>query len=132
MPMELINILLGGGILAFIQWAEWAVDKLSLWHTKNDKTVKAIDGLSDKVEKLKDTMDERDAVLARTHILRFNDELLNNVEHSNEYFMQTIDDIKTYETYCEKHPQFSNGRTIQAANNIRRTYERLFDSHKLN
>ena len=129
MPMELINILLGGGILAFIQWA---VDKLSLWHTKNDKTVKAIDGLSDKVEKLKDTMDERDAVLARTHILRFNDELLNNVEHSNEYFMQTIDDIKTYETYCEKHPQFSNGRTIQAANNIRRTYERLFDSHKLN
>ena len=78
MPMELINILLGGGILAFIQWA---VDKLSLWHTKNDKTVKAIDGLSDKVEKLKDTMDERDAVLARTHILRFNDELLNNVEH---------------------------------------------------
>ena len=127
--MELMNILLGGGILAFIQWA---VDKLSLWHTKNDKTVKAIDGLSDKVEKLKDTMDERDAVLARTHILRFNDELLNNVEHSNEYFMQTIDDIKTYETYCEKHPQFSNGRTIQAANNIRRTYERLFDSHKLN
>ena len=129
MPMELINILLGGGILAFIQWA---VDKLSLWHTKNDKTVKAIDGLTDKDEKLKDTMDERDAVLARTHILRFNDELLNNVEHSNEYFMQTIDDIKTYETYCEKHPQFSNGRTIQAANNIRRTYERLFDSHKLN
>ena len=127
--MELINILLGGGILAFIQWA---VDKLSLWHNKNDKTVKAIEGLSGKVEALKDTMDERDAVLARTHILRFNDELLNNVEHSNEYFMQTIDDIKTYETYCEKHPNFSNGRTIQAASNIRRTYERLFDSHKLN
>ena len=127
--MDLLNILLGGGILAFIQWA---VDKLSLWHNKSDKTVKAIEGLSDKVEALKETMDERDAVLARTHILRFNDELLNNVQHSNEYFMQTIDDIKTYETYCEKHPQFSNGRTIQAANNIRRTYERLFDSHKLN
>lgn len=127
--MDLINILLGGGILAFIQWA---VDKLSLWHNKNDKTVKAIDGLAEKVEELKGTMDERDAVLARTHILRFNDELLNNVEHSNEYFMQTIDDIKTYEKYCEKHPNFSNGRTIQAANNIRRTYERLFDSHKLN
>lgn len=127
--MELINILLGGGILAFIQWA---VDKLSLWHTKNDKTVKAIDGLTDKVSALKETMDERDAVLARTHILRFNDELLNNVEHSNEYFMQTIDDIKTYEDYCDNHPNFSNGRTIQAANNIKRTYERLFDSHKLN
>lgn len=42
--MELLSILLGGGILAFIQWA---VDKLSLWHTKNDKTVKAIDGLAE-------------------------------------------------------------------------------------
>lgn len=127
--MDFINILIGGGLLAFIQWA---VDKYSLWRNKKDKTAEAIEGLTDKVSELKDTMDERDAVLARTHILRFNDELLNNVEHSNEYFMQTIDDIKTYENYCEKHPQFSNGRTIQAANNIRRTYERLFDSHKLN
>ena len=92
--MELINILLGGGILAFIQWA---VDKLSLWHTKNDKTVKAIEGLSEKVEALKDTMDERDAVLARTHILRFNDEIYNGVKHSKEYFEQILEDIKTYE-----------------------------------
>lgn len=127
--MDFLNILLGGGILAFIQWA---VDKWSLWHNKNDKTAEAIDGLADKVSELKETMDERDAVLARTHILRFNDELLNNVDHSNEYFLQTIDDIQTYEMYCDKHPQFSNGRTIQAATNIRRTYERLFDSHKLN
>ena len=117
--MELINILLGGGILAFIQWA---VDKLSLWHTKNDKTVKAIDGLSDKVEKLKDTMDERDAVLARTHILRFNDEIYNGVKHSKEYFDQTLEDIDNYEKFC-------NSRTVMAAQNIKDTYNRLLDSH---
>ena len=80
--MDFLNILLGGGILAFIQWA---VDKLSLWHTKNDKTAKAIDGLADRVSELKETMDERDAVLARTHILRFNDEIYNivAVDHMN-------------------------------------------------
>lgn len=125
-PMELINILLGGGILAFIQWA---VDKLSLWHTKNDKTVKAIDGLSDKVEALKDTMDERDAVLARTHILRFNDEIYNGVKHSKEYFDQTLEDIDNYDKFCKEHPDFRNSRTVMAAQNIKDTYNRLLDSH---
>ncbi len=125
--MEVLSILLGGGILAFIQWL---VDKYSLWHNKNDKTAEAIKGLSENVAELKESMAERDAILARTHILRFNDELLNNVDHSHEYFLQTLDDIKTYEEFCEAHPKFSNGRTIQASENIRRTYERLFDNHK--
>ena len=125
--MDFLNILIGGGLLAFIQWA---VDKWSLWHGKNDKVAEAIKALSEKVTALKDTMEERDAILARTHILRFNDELLNDVEHSHEYFLQTLDDLKTYEDFCKDHPNFANGRTIQAADNIKRTYERLFDNHK--
>lgn len=125
--MDFLNILIGGGLLAFIQWA---VDKWSLWHGKNDKVAEAIKGLSDKVTALKNTMDEREAILARTHILRFNDELLNDVEHSHEYFLQTLDDLKTYDDFCKDHPNFANGRTIQAADNIKRTYERLFDNHK--
>ena len=125
--MDFLNILIGGGLLAFIQWA---VDKWSLWHGKNDKVAEAINALSEKVTALKNTMEERDAILARTHILRFNDELLNDVEHSHEYFLQTLDDLKTYEDFCKDHPNFANGRTIQAADNIKRTYERLFDNHK--
>lgn len=125
--MDFLNILIGGGLLAFIQWA---VDKWSLWHGKNDKVAEAIKALSEKVTALKNTMEERDAILARTHILRFNDELLNDVEHSHEYFLQTLDDLKTYEDFCKDHPNFANGRTIQAADNIKRTYERLFDNHK--
>ena len=125
--MDFLNILIGGGLLAFIQWA---VDKWSLWHGKNDKVAEAIKALSEKVTALKNTMEERDAILARTHILRFNDELLNDVEQSHEYFLQTLDDLKTYEDFCKDHPNFANGRTIQAADNIKRTYERLFDNHK--
>ena len=125
--MDFLNILIGGGLLAFIQWA---VDKWSLWHGKNDKVAEAIKALSEKVTALTNTMEERDAILARTHILRFNDELLNDVEHSHEYFLQTLDDLKTYEDFCKDHPNFANGRTIQAADNIKRTYERLFDNHK--
>jgi len=124
--MDFLNILLGGGILAFIQWA---VDKLSLWHTKNDKTAKAIEGLSDKMSELKETMDERDAVLARTHILRFNDEIYNGIKHSKEYFDQTLEDIDNYERFCDTHPDFKNSRTVMAAQNIKDTYNRLLDGH---
>lgn len=83
------------------------------------------------VNSIRDIIEEREAVLARTHILRFNDELLNNVHHTNEYFLQTLDDIRTYDRFCAKKPEFSNGRSIQAAENIKRTYERLFDNHKI-
>lgn len=124
--MDFLNILLGGGILAFIQWA---VDKLSLWHTKNDKTAKAIDGLADRVAELRETMDERDAVLARTHILRFNDEIYNGVKHSKEYFDQTLEDIDNYDRFCDTHPDFRNSRTVMAAQNIKDTYNRLLDGH---
>lgn len=125
--MDFLNILVGGGLLAFIQWA---VDKLSLWHTKNDKTAKAIDGLSEKVSELKDTMDEREAVLARTHILRFNDELYNGVKHSKDYFDQTLEDADTYERFCKDHPDFKNSRTVMAVENIKETYNRMLDEHK--
>ena len=124
--MDFLSILLGGGILAFIQWA---VDKLSLWHTKNDKTAKAIEGLSNKMSELKETIDERDAVLARTHILRFNDEIYNGIKHSKEYFDQTLEDIDNYERFCDTHPDFKNSRTVMAAQNIKDTYNRLLDGH---
>lgn len=96
--------------------------------TEIDKQLAAI---ASKVDRVESAIEEREAVLARTHILRFNDELLNNVHHTNEYFLQTLDDIKTYDKFCEKNPSFSNGRTVQAAENIKRIYEQLFDQHKI-
>ena len=127
--MEILNILLGGGILAFVQFL------ITRWDEKNgkkDKVIKAIEGLSEQVTKLQHTMGEREAVLARTHILRFNDELINGVSHTHEYFLQTLDDIATYEKWCDmpKNADFKNGRTVQAAENIHRTYDRLFEQGK--
>lgn len=125
--MDLLTLLIGGGLLAFIQWMG---DKILDALGKKNKTMKAIDGLSQQITDLQYTVNEREAVLARTHILRFNDELINGIEHTHEYFLQTIDDIATYEKWCEKHDTFKNGRTVQAAENIRRTYDRLFEQHK--
>ena len=125
--MELLTILIGGGLFAFIQWF---ADKVGDALGRKNKTQKAIDTLTEKVDKIQYTIDEREAVLSRTHILRFNDELYNGIQHSKEYFDQTLEDITTYDKFCEEHPQFKNARTVMAVENIKSTYKKLLDTHQ--
>ena len=68
---------------------------------------------------------------ARTRILRFTDELYNNVMHTREYFEQILDDTEYYNKYCDDHPDFRNGRTKNACEYINSEYIRLFKEHKL-
>lgn len=125
--MDLLTLLIGGGLLAFIQWG---VDKIADAVGHKNKTVKAIEGLTEKVDKIQFTIDEREAVLSRTHILRFNDELYNGIQHSKEYFDQTLEDITTYDKFCDAHPEFKNARTTMAVENIKATYKKLHEEHK--
>lgn len=92
---------------------------------KQDKVLQAINDLKNAVSALSSKVDENAAVLARTHILRFNDELINGVEHTQEYFRQELQDIDTYEKYCDKHPDFKNTYATMAIDNIKDTYDRL-------
>lgn len=89
-----------------------------------------IDAITKKVDKVEDLIEERDAVLARTHILRFNDELYNGVKHSKEYFDQQLEDIDRYDNYCALHPEFLNSRTVIASKNIKDIYNKLLEEHK--
>ena len=125
---NLVSILIGGGLLAFIQFLIQRHDKK---HDRIDEVLKAVQDVNRKVDRLEEKVDERDAVLARTHILRFRDELYNDQKHTSEYFEQTLDDISTYNMYCKEHPGFQNGRTVAAAEFIREEYKRLFKEHKL-
>lgn len=88
----------------------------------------ALGKLTATVETMNDKIDKNAAVLSREHILRFDDELINGVKHTKEYFRQMLDDIDTYEKFCKNHPDFQNSYTIEAANHIRHVYERLRDS----
>ena len=92
---------------------------------KEDKVLRAISDLRKEVGTVSTKVDENAAVLARTHILRFNDELINGVDHSFEYFRQQLQDIDTYEAYCKVHPQFRNTYATMAIDNIKDTYDRL-------
>ena len=86
-------------------------------------------GMQKQIDKIYDRMDERDAIQARTHILRFNDELENGMKHSKDYFRQQIQDIDTYEEYCRTHPDFANGLTVMASKYIKSEYERQYQTH---
>lgn len=86
--------------------------------------------LSDKIVELSEKVDENAAVLARTHILRFDDELINDIKHSKEYFIQQLQDIDTYLTYCDAHPGFKNSYADAAIKHIRHTYQELLNAHE--
>lgn len=93
-------------------------------NTTNQDLKKAIETLSDKV-------DQNRAILARNHILRFDDELLNDINHSKEYFSQQLQEIDTYESYCRLHPEFKNSYATAAISHIRKTYDSLLENHKI-
>lgn len=85
--------------------------------------------VSEKVDKLKETVDRNNAILARSHIIRFDDELYNGLKHSQEYFLQIFDDVDTYEDFCRDYPRFENNRCVEAIKHIKAVYQKCRDEH---
>ena len=123
-----LGFILGGSFLTFIQFL---INRHDNKQDKSDAVLSAIKDLDGRVERIEKSLDERDAVLARTHILRFSDDIYNGINHSKEYYDQTLDDLKTYTKYCESNPGFANGRTEKAGEYIQKEYDRLIEAHKL-
>lgn len=98
---------------------------------RKDDTKAQIIEVKKSINKLSERIDENQAILARTHIIRFDDELLNGVKHSKEYFSQTLQDIDVYEAFCTDHPNFKNSYATAAINHIRSTYDDLLKTHSL-
>ena len=96
---------------------------------RKDSIGEKIDKLTEMVKEVSDRVDSSSATNARTRVLRFDDELINGVHHSREYFQQTLEEIDTYETYCQKHPDFKNNACVLAIEHIRRVYSHLQDSN---
>ena len=115
-----LAVFASSGFWAFIQYLL----------SRHDGTKKELQAISAQVAQLAEKVDSNAAVLARTHILRFDDELLNGVVHSQEYFRQQMDDIDTYEEFCKAHPDFRNSYTTIASEHIRGTYKKLLDKRE--
>ena len=124
MPMTeiIIAVLASGAVFSFVQFL------ITFGFSRADKSKeieKKIDTLNDKIDKVAESVDENAAVLARTHILRFSDEIKNGMIHSSEYWRQQLDDCDTYMRFCESHPGFKNSYTEHADKHIKETYDQL-------
>jgi hypothetical protein len=127
-----LPFLVSGGLFSFVQFF------ISFGFSRKDKSKDIENQLkeirednSKQFAELNTKIDYNSAVLARTHILRFNDEILNGINHSKEYFRQQLDDCDTYDKFCDKHPDFKNSYTMIANKYIKDTYDRLTREGKL-
>ena len=73
--------------------------------------------------------DERNADMRRTRILRFNNELIREIPHTKEDFIDVLADIDDYEAYCRDHPAYKNNRASHAIANIGRAYDDRLKKH---
>ena len=119
------------GSSALWQFGTYLIDRFDKKRKSNEDIVKEIDKVSKKVDDLSNKVDENQAILARTHILRFSDEISNHINHSNDYWRQTLQDCDTYERFCEEHPNFRNNYTVMANKHIKETYAKLLRENKL-
>lgn len=75
------------------------------------------------------TDDKRDADLHRMRILQFNTELLRDIKHTREDFIEALTEIDEYESYCKAHPEYENNRAVHAISNIKRVYDERLEKH---
>lgn len=116
--LELLGIVFGSnGLFALITYMI----------QRYDSKKSGIKSLATKIDQLSESMAEMSAINARTHILRFSDELQDGVRHSQMYFRQVMEDIDTYNKFCEGHQSFRNSYTMASQQYIRDTYQRLLD-----
>lgn len=66
--------------------------------------------------------DERYIKQCRTRILRFNDEVIRGMEHTEEHFNDVLEDITEYTRYCNDHKDFKNEKAVLAIENVKRVY----------
>lgn len=122
----ILSILVGGGLLAFIQFL---ISRHDSKHDRLKGIVESIDRLSEKVDRLEQKGDERNAVSMRVRILRFRDEMLEGQNHTHDSFQQVLSDIDDYEKYCEKNPDFRNGQTTATIEHIKHNYAERLEKH---
>ena len=120
--LPIVAAVIGSNALwAFLQFIIQRSDKKN---DTNAELLKAIGGLSEKVDNLEAKEDEDKAIQHRVRILRFNDELKEGRKHSKESFDQVLSDTTYYRKYCEHNKDFENDMTVEAVNNIKRVYRK--------
>lgn len=116
------NILIGGFVSVIVA----IFGSAGFWQFVSNQANKEVKNELRKIQveflDLKDSEELKEVKNSRRRILRFNDEIINHVRHSREYFDDILEDVNQYEMYCNKTPNFQNGKAALAIENIERVY----------
>ena len=131
--MSVQEILTGGGglllvLMTLIQVATVKINPWS-WLVKAIGKAMGIEAIEKKLDAHIDMDDRRTADGHRARILHFNNELLRNIGHTKEEFIEALTEIDAYEKYCDKHPEYPNNRAVLAIENIREVYKERLKKH---
>lgn len=114
------------------EYPKWHAQSLKIQNQFNE----AIEEIREELKFQKKTLDrmaasieENDVTACRYRILRFNDELISEVYHTQEHFNQILDDVTRYERYCEEHPNYENNKAVLAIQNVKNTYKKCADKN---
>lgn len=137
--MTLQEILAGGGGIAIVALTliQIAPVKIDPWTAFARAIGRAINGdVLARLEETRQTLDShmraddaRNADMHRVAILRFNNELLRDIPHTREEFIEALSEIDSYERYCEEHTDYKNNRATHAVANIKRVYDDRLVKH---
>lgn len=108
-------------------WNVTSIHTLVSWYAP---IVQKVDRLENEISAIKKTSDERaahederNACIARQRILRFGDEVRHGQNHSEEHYNDILEDITSYESYCDTHPNFKNQKAQSTIKIIVQAYE---------
>lgn len=144
--MSLNDILLGGGgiLILLLTLVEITPIKVNPWKALARAVGRAINSdVLDELKTVKENQektqkkleghiqvdDERNADSHRQRILQFNNELLRDIPHTREDFIEILTEIDFYETYCREHKDYKNSRCVHAIANIGRVYDERLKKH---
>lgn len=127
----------GGGIVALMTLVQIAPIPVNPWSALARAIGRAIN--AEVLTELKETRSRLDAHIKadeeynadarRTRILRFNNELVRDIPHTREDFIDILADIDYYEDYCRRNPDYMNNRACHAISNIGRVYDERLQKH---
>ena len=144
MSVQEIFLCGGGAAVVLLSLVEIAPIKINPWSALakwlgrafNADVIKTVNEVKAEQTEMKKTLethiktdDKREADKCRARILRFNNELLRDIPHTREEFIEILKDIDDYERYCKEHPDYENGRSVHAIANINRVYDERLQKH---
>lgn len=128
----------GGGTLLFlmtliqiapIKMNPWSAIAKAIGKAINADVLKELDTVKKDLADHVKANEVRNADEHRTRILRFNNELLRDISHTKEEFIDVLADIDFYERYCRDHKDYKNNRAVHAIANVSRSYDERLRKH---